>query len=156
MLIRVVRDLTPEEVMKRVRKFEREFSMRFSEFEQLFLEGKLGGRSIKIYFEWRELVDSYEGYIEDGQLDYSVEEIIDLKPEKAVLLTPKRIELLYDLASLRVESINDLSGKIGRDIKNVHQDLQALAKLGFVRLNRRKGRAIVPETPVKEVTFLIR
>jgi len=101
-------------------------------------------------------VDSYKGYIEDGQLDYAVEEIKDFKPEQIALLTPKRIELLYQLAALRVESINDLAQKARRNVKNVYQDLQVLSKLGFVKLNKRKGRALVPETLVKEITFLIR
>ncbi len=156
MLIRVVRDLTPEEVVGRVQRFEKDFGMHFEKFEQLFFEGKLGSSSIKAYFEWGELVDSYKGYIEDGQLDYSVEEIKDFKPSQVALLTPKRLELLYHLARLRVESISDLAGKIGRDVKNVHQDLQALAELGFVTLNKRKGRAIIPETLVEEVAFLVR
>jgi predicted transcriptional regulator len=55
-----------------------------------------------------------------------------------------------------VESINDLAQKLRRNVKNVYQDLQTLSKFGFVRLNRRKGRTIVPETLVKEITFLIR
>jgi predicted transcriptional regulator len=71
-------------------------------------------------------------------------------------LTPKRIELLYKLAVLRVESINDLAQKLRRNVKNVYQDLQALSKFGFVKMDKRKGRALIPETLVKEITFLIR
>jgi len=156
MLLRIVRDLTPEEVLKKIRKLEKEFGMSFEKFEELFLEDKLDSKFARIYFEWAELVDSYKGYIEDGQLDYAVEEIKDLKPEQSALLTPKRIQLLYQLAITRVESINDLAKKSRRNVKNVHQDLQVLSKLGFVKLNRRKGRAVIPETPVKEIAFLIR
>jgi len=156
MLLRIVRDLTPEEVMKKIRKFEKEFGMSFEKFEELFLEKKLVARFTRIYFEWAELVDSYKGYIEDGQLDYAVEEIKDLKPEQAALLTSKRIQLLYQLAITRVESINDLAKKVRRNVKNVYQDLQVLSKLGFVKLNKRKGRALIPETLVKEIAFLIR
>lgn len=156
MLVRVVRDLTPEEVMKEIRKFEKEFGMIFENFEELFLEKKLDTKFTRAYFEWAELVNSYKGYIEDGQLDYAVEEIKDLKPEQAALLTPKRIQLLYQLAITRVESINDLSKKARRNVKNVYQDLQVLNKLGFVKLNKRKGRAVIPESLVKEIAFLIR
>jgi len=116
----------------------------------------LDAKHARIYFEWAELVDSYKGYIEEGTLDYTVEEIKDFKPEQAALLTPKRIELLYKLAVLRVESINDLAQKVKRNVKNVYQDLQALSNFGFVRLSKRRGRTIVPETLVKEITFLIR
>jgi hypothetical protein len=156
MLLRIVRDLTPEEVLEKIRKFEKEFSMSLEKFEELFLRKKLDAKFARIYFEWAELVDSYKGYIEDGQLDYAVEEIKDLKPEQAALLTPKRIQLLYKLAITRVESINDLAKKTRRNVKNVYQDLQVLSRLGFVKLTKQKGRALIPETLVEEITFLIR
>jgi len=156
MLIRIIRNLTSEEIEEKTKKFEKEFGMSFEKFEELFLGQKLDTKHARVYFEWAELVDSYKGYIEEGTLDYAVEEIKDFKPEQAALLTPKRIELLYKLAVLRVESINDLAKKVRRNMKNVYQDLQALSKFGFVRLNRRRRRTIVPETLVKEITFLIR
>lgn len=156
MLIKIVRELTPEEVRERIKGFERDFGMNFERFEESFLKKKLSGKLAKAYFEWAELVDSYRGYVEEGQLDYAIEETRELKPEQAALLTPKRIELLYQLAVLRVDSINDFAQKVGRNVKNVYEDLKVLSKFGFVRFNRRKGKALVPETPVKEITFLIR
>jgi hypothetical protein len=156
MLIRIIRNLTSEEIEEKIKKFEKEFGMSFEKFEELFLGQKLDAKHARVYFEWAELVDSYKGYIEEGTLDYAVEEIKDFKPEQAALLTPKRIELLYKLAALRVESINDLAKKVRRNVKNVYQDLQALSKFGFVKMDKRKGRALIPETLVKEITFLIR
>jgi hypothetical protein len=156
MLIRIIRSLTSEEIEEKIKKFEKEFDMRFEKFEEQFLKQRLDGKLARIYFEWAELVDSYKGYIEEGTLDYAVEEIKDFKPEQAALLTPKRIELLYKLAALRVESINDLAKKVRRNVKNVYQDLQVLSKFGFVKMDKRKGRALIPETLVKEITFLIR
>jgi DNA-binding transcriptional ArsR family regulator len=156
MLIRIVRNLTSGEIEEKIRKFEKEFDVSFERFEELFLGQKLDAKHVRVYFEWAELVNSYKGYMEEGTLDYTVEEMRDFKPEKAALLTPKRVELLYRLAVLRVESINDLAQKVGRNVKNVYQDLKVLSKFGFVRLNRRKGRTIVPETLVKEIAFLIR
>ncbi|MDH5793422.1 MAG: hypothetical protein OEZ18_02525 [Candidatus Bathyarchaeota archaeon] len=156
MLIRIIRNLTSEEIEEKIKKFEKEFDMSFEKFEELFLGQKLDTTHVRVYFEWAELVDSYKGYMEEGTLDYTVEEIKDFKPEQAALLTPKRIELLYKLAALRVESINDLAKKVRRNVKNVYQDLQALSKFGFVKMDKRKGRALIPETLVKEITFLIR
>jgi len=156
MLLRIIRDLTPEEVEWRIRRFEKEFGMHFEKFEELFLKQRLDAKFAKTYFEWAELVNSYKGYIEEGTLDYAIEEIRDFKPQQMALLTPKRIELLFQIAALRVESINDLAQKIRRNVKNVHQDLQALAKLGFVKMSKQKGRILIPETLVKEITFLIR
>ncbi len=156
MLLRITRNLTPEEVGERIKRLEKEFGLSFEKFEELFLKQRLDSKLARTYFEWAELVDSYKGYIEEGTLDYTVEEVRDLKPEQGALLTHKRIELLYQLASLRVESINDLAQKVKRNVKNVYQDLQVLSKFGFVKLNKRRGRALIPETLVKEITFLIR
>jgi predicted transcriptional regulator len=94
--------------------------------------------------------------LEEGTLDYAVEEVKELKPEHIAILTPKRVELLHRLANSRVESINDLAKKLRRNVKNVYQDLQALRKIGFVKLSKRKGRAIIPETLVREISFIIR
>jgi len=156
MLLKIVRNLTSEELEDKIRKFEKEFGMSFESFEERFLKQRLDGKLARIYYEWAELVDSYKGYVEEGTLDYTVEEIKDFKPEQAALLTPRRVELLYQLAALRVESINDLAQKVRRNVKNVYQDLQVLRRFGFVKLNKRRGRALIPETLVKEITFLIR
>jgi len=156
LLLRIVRNLTSEEVEQKIKDFEKEFCMSFEKFEELFLNQKLDGKYSRVYFEWAELVDSYRGYIEEGTLDYTVEEVRDLTPKQVALLTPRRIELLFLIAALRVESINDLAQKARRNVKNVHQDLQVLSQLGFVRLSKQRGRALIPETLVKEITFSIR
>jgi len=156
MLIRIIRNLTSEEIEDKIKKFEKEFGMRFEKFEELFLRQKPDTKNARAYFEWGELVDSYKGYIEEGTLDYTVEEIRDIKSDQAGLLTSKRMELLYQLAALRVESINDLAKKVRRNVKNVYQDLKVLSRFGFVRLSRQRGRSVVPETLVKEIAFLIR
>jgi hypothetical protein len=155
-LLRISRELTSEEVLEKIRAFEKEFGMSFEEFEEIFRRKKMGVRSARAYSEWAELVDSYKGYVEDGELDYTAEEVKDFKPEQTALLTPKRVELLSQLAALRVESINDLAQKVRRNVKNVYEDLRILSEFGFVKLNRRKGRALVPETLVKEITFIVR
>ena len=82
MLIRIIRNLTSEEIEEKIKKFEKEFGMSFEKFEELFLGQKLDTKHARIYFEWAELVDSYKGYIEDGQLDYAVEEIKTLNLSK--------------------------------------------------------------------------
>jgi DNA-binding transcriptional ArsR family regulator len=156
MLLKIVRNLTPEEVEGRIKRFEQEFGMSFEKFEELFLKQRLNAKFLDAFFEWAELIDSYRGYLEEGTLDYIVEEVLELKPEHAALLTPKRIELLHTLATSRVESINDLAKKLRRNVKNVYQDLQILRKMGFVKLTKRRGRAIIPETLVREIAFIIR
>jgi len=156
MLVRVVRQLTLDEVQERVRNYEKEYGMTFDEFEELFLKKKIGREAASSYFDWVGLVHAYRGYEEGGELDYVVEELRELKPEEMAVLTAKRLELLYALASLRVESINDLAQKTRRDIKNVYEDLRALKSLGFVTFKKRGKRNIIPETLVEEITLLIR
>ncbi len=156
MLIRIVRRLTLDEVKVKLRQFEEEQGMSFDEFEELFLSRKLDRRMVGSYFEWASLVHAYRGYVEGGELDYVIEEMRDLSTKETALLTPKRIELLYNLASLRAESINKLAQKTRRNVKNVYQDLKALQSLGFVNFRKRGKRNIIPETLVEEITLQIR
>ena len=155
MLVRVTRRLTLEEVREKTKNFETRNGMTFDEFEELFLE-KADRRLVDTYFEWAGLVDAYRGYMEDGNLDYVLEELQELSPIEMAFLTPKRLELLYGLASLQIGSINDLARKIRRNVKNVHQDLQVLKTLGFVTFRKIGKRNVVPETLLEEITFLIR
>jgi len=156
MLVRIVRELTPEEVLRRIKRYEKEFGMSFDEFEELFLKRRIDRSKIGAYFDWAGLIHAYRGYVEGGELDYMIEELREFSPQQMRLLTPKRIELLYSLVSLRVESISDLARKLKRNVKNVYQDLKILKKLGFVEFRKRGKRNIVPETLVEEITFLIR
>jgi hypothetical protein len=129
--------LNLDEVEMRIRNYEKEYSMTFDEFEELFLRKKLNRSLIGVYSEWAGLVHAYRGYVEGGELDYTIEEMHDLKPKETLLITPKRLELLYSVASLRPESINDLAQKTRRNVKNVYQDLKALKTLGFVTFKKR-------------------
>lgn len=156
MLFRIVRNLSLEEVCKRIEELEKQQGMRFDEFEELLLKNKLDHHMLGVYLEWAGLVHSYRGYIESGELDYIVEEFREIGSKEISLLTPKRLELLYNLANLHVESINDLAQKTRRNVKNVYQDLLVLKKLGFVIFKKRGKRNIVPETSVEELTLLIR
>jgi len=156
MMVRISRQLTLDEVQARIKSYEQQHGMTFEEFEELFLGKKIDKRFIGEYTEWAGLVHAYHGYVEGGELDYVVEEIRDLKPKEAALLTPKRLELLYSLASLRIDSINDLAHKTRRNVKNVYQDLKTLKSLGFVTFKKKGKRNIVPETLVEEITLLIR
>jgi DNA-binding transcriptional ArsR family regulator len=156
MLVRIVRRLTLEEISKHIESFERKWGMTFDEFEELFLSKRVDRSMVDVYYEWASLVHAYRGYMEEGELDYSIEELRDLTSEEQALLTPKRLELLYSLGGQRIESINDLARKTRRDVKNVYQDLQLLRKLGFVIFKKMGKRNIVPETLIEEITLLIR
>jgi DNA-binding transcriptional ArsR family regulator len=156
MLVRIVRQLTLDEVQNRIKGFEKEYGVKFDEFDGPFLEKRLDHSLFQAYYEWADLIDAYRGYVESGELDYVVEEMRDLKPRQVALLTPKRLELLHSLGSLYVDSINDLAEKTGRDVKNVYEDLKALKSLDLVAFKKQGKRNIVPKTLVEEITLLIR
>ncbi len=155
MLMKILRRLTLEEIIEGIKRFERDHGMTFDEFEELLLTGREEKDSIDSYFRWADLVHAYRGYIENGEIDCVIEELYDLEVDYIKTLTPKRLELLYILSSMKVESINDLARKVHRNVKNVHRDLQALRRLGLISL-KKKGRSIIPEVMVEEITFIIR
>jgi len=101
-------------------------------------------------------VHAYRGYVESGELDCVIEEIRDLASKQVALLSPKRLELLYALGNLRTQSINELAQKTRRNVKNVYEDLKALASLDLITFKKQGKRNIVPETLIEEITFLIR
>ncbi len=156
MLLRVVKRLSLNEVVKRIKEFESRLGASFLEFEKRFTEGRLDPGLFGEYVEWADLVHAYEAYVESGELDYASDEVIDLRDRDFErLLTHKRIELLVALASSRVESINELARRVKRSVKNVHGDLKILERLGFVQLRKLGKRNIAPEVLVKEIGFLI-
>jgi len=155
MLVKVLRRLTIEEVEKQIEELEETHGMSFDEFEeQLSTAGTIEENSVDTYFRWARLVHAYRGYIEGGELHCVVEELRSLSPSELEAFTPKRLELLYALSDLRVESINELAHKVRRDVKNVYQDLQVLKKLSLVNLNKKRSRKVVPEVLVEEITFV--
>ena len=155
MLLRVIKRLNLDEVVKRMKKLESKLGTSFLEFEKRFAEGRLDPGLFGEYVEWADLVHAYEGYVESGELDYFSEEVIDLRDKDFErLLTHKRVELLAALASSRVESINELARSVKRSVKNVHGDLKVLERLGFVQLRKLGKRNIGPEVLVKEIGFL--
>ena len=52
------------------------------------------------------------------------------------ILTEKRLELLHVVKRDNPDTIHELSRLLGRDVKNVSDDLKYLAELGLVSLDR--------------------
>jgi len=155
--VKVQRRLSLDEVAERLAGFERSLGLSFEEFEDRLLAGLVSQEQLGTYVEWAALNDAYRAYEESGELDYVVEDSFELE-ERALerLLSPRRLELLVQLAARGYESMNDLARRIRRDPKNVYEDLKALEKLRLVRLRRAGSRNVVPETPIEELTFVIR
>ena len=73
-------------------------------------------------------------------------------------LTRERLALLRAIRTRRPSSIYQLAKMVGRDLKNVQEDIRLLERHGLVRVTRhsRGNRKVkVPEVPFKEITLRI-
>ena len=81
-------------------------------------------------------------------------------PDLATLrkvLSPKRLALLWAIAEREPRSVRELAEQVGRDIKNVSQDLTLLSRLGLVTLKEaRRGVPVAPTLPYTEIDVNLR
>jgi predicted transcriptional regulator len=81
-------------------------------------------------------------------------------PDLATLrkvLSPKRLALLWAIAEEEPRSVRELAEQVGRDIKNVSQDLTFLSRLGLVTLkDARRGVSVAPTLPYTEIDVNLR
>ena len=72
-------------------------------------------------------------------------------------LSPKRLSLLWAIAEHEPRSVRELAERVGRDIKNVSQDLSFLSHLGLVELKeKRRGLPVAPVLPYDEIDLNLR
>jgi predicted transcriptional regulator len=73
------------------------------------------------------------------------------------VLTPKRLQLLRVTRKGRPDSVYHLARLVGRDFKNVHADVKALATYGLVSLKKSQTgrRTTVPRVPFSAIEFRI-
>lgn len=67
-------------------------------------------------------------------------------------LTPKRLDLLRYVRHHPISTVKSLATQLHRDYKNVHQDVEALSRLGL--LTRTKGSVQAPYAEV-EARFVL-
>ena len=95
------------------------------------------------------LEKAFEGKLDDTE---TIDEVFLTVEELGRILTPRRIELLQKIRELKPSSIKELAEKIGRDFKNVYNDLKALHGAGFVEFEEdEKSRR--PYLPYDELDF---
>jgi hypothetical protein len=116
--------------------------------------GLLTSEMLDDYNEWSSMNHALMAYREGEDYEYFAEFELELTPREYEKLTPRRLELLDEIAKESVDSINALSVKVGRDVKNVYNDLKHLENLGFIRLVR-EGIRLRPEVLVEEITILL-
>ena len=66
------------------------------------------------------------------------------------VFTPERLNLLKAIASVRPSSVRELARMVGRDVKNVHGDLQLLYSHGLIELEENGSRK-VPVVPYRKL-----
>ena len=69
-------------------------------------------------------------------------------------LTPKRLELLHTIKAERPSSINRLSKIVGRNVKNVAEDVKYLAQIGFVE-RRETNKEVTPFVRYEKISLEI-
>ena len=89
----------------------------------------------ELFSEVKDLVHKGEGKIEFISVG-SIEELNRI-------LTPQRKRLLDVVREYKPSSIRELAEKLGRDYKNVYDDVVFLERIGFLKLERR-GKRLVP------------
>jgi predicted transcriptional regulator len=152
--LRIVKRVPMAEVRRRVAALEKRYGVGIDEMPDPFTEDQAVKESMEDYIEWLGMEHALRAYREGEDFDYFTEDILDLAWSDASKLTPRRMDLLDKLSKYQANSINDLASRIGRNVKNVYNDLKALEGLGFVRLVR-EGRSLIPELLVHEVTILL-
>ncbi len=153
MQLRIVRRIPLKEVIARVKQYERQFAASLEDLSNQFAEKALDEEAFDDYVEWMAMEHALGAYVEGEAFDYLTEDILDLEPQDLSKLTPKRLELLDQMSRHNADSINKLATTIGRDVKNVYNDLKTLESLGLIELVK-DGRRMIPGLLVKEITFL--
>ncbi len=69
------------------------------------------------------------------------------------ILTPRRLELLHAIKEKKPQSVYELAHALGRDLKNINDDLTTLVNIGLVELRKTsKGRKkVIPSVTVDKI-----
>lgn len=70
------------------------------------------------------------------------------------VMTPERLRILDELRSgKRFDSLNELAKRLGRDPKNVSEDVKLLASKNLVEVERRNARRSIPRARVGKIVI---
>jgi predicted transcriptional regulator len=71
----------------------------------------------------------------------------------AKVLSEHNRELLRVIAETKPQSLNELAAATGRAKSNLSRTLRTMERYGLVRLEKGKGRTLVPRTPYTDVVL---
>jgi predicted transcriptional regulator len=150
---KVVKSIPLSEVQTRTSIFNEKYGS-LSLLHEEFTKGRMPPGVFDEYIEWTNMDHALRAYQEGEDFEYLADEDLPLDSKQYEKLTPRRLEMLDFLGMGQYSSINELAERIGRDVKNVHNDLQILHELGFVNLTK-EGRSLVPELSVYEINIIL-
>jgi predicted transcriptional regulator len=152
--VRVVRHLSPEEVARRISQYGRRLRVDNSN-HQNEVRGAAAEEKL-VRSEWKELTQAYQAYEEGGELDYVVEEDLTMGSQAVEkVFTEKRLELAMVMGQREFASISELASHLGRDIKNIYEDLHVLKKVGIVRLVK-THKNVQPKLLIDGISLIFR
>jgi predicted transcriptional regulator len=150
---KVVKSIPLMQVQSRVDLLTEKYGS-LSLMHEEFAKGRMPPGVFDEYIEWTSMDHALRAYQEGEDFEYLADEDIPLDSKQYEKLTPRRLELLDHLAKGLYRSINGLAQAVGRDVKNVYNDLKVLEALGFVALTP-DGRSLIPELIVHEINILL-
>ena len=148
---KVVKSIPLMQVQERVEILTEKYGS-LSLMHEEFAKGRGPPGVFDEYIEWTSMDHALRAYQEGEDFEYLADEEMPLGSKQYEKLTPRRLELLDHLGKGLYRSINALAEVVGRDVKNVYNDLKTLEELGFISLTR-EGRRLVPELLVHEINI---
>ena len=148
---KVVKSITLTKVQTRIGILTEKYGS-LSLMHEEFSKGRMPPGVFDEYIEWTSMDHAVRAYQEGEDFEYLAEEEMLLGSKQYEKLTPRRLELLDYLGKGLYRSINELAEIVGRNVKNVYNDLKILEGLGFIALTR-EGRRLVPELIVYEINI---
>jgi hypothetical protein len=80
--------------------------------------------------------------------------LIPVTTEALSMFTRQRLALLETLARGTFDSVRQLAGHLGRDVHNVHEDLQLFRKLGIVAFERGPRNRRIPKLVADSINVI--
>ncbi len=80
--------------------------------------------------------------------------LIPVTDEALSAFTSRRLALLDTLALRKFDSVRQLAGHLGRDVHNVHEDLQLFRKLGLVAFEKGPRNRRIPKLVADSITVI--
>jgi len=104
-------------------------------------------------------LEDFESYVDRPELQSETMEravsLIPVTDEALSAFTRQRLAMLEALAQGRFGSVRQLAAHLGRDVHNIHADLQLFRKLGIVEFERGPGNRRMPRLVAHSIRILV-